>query len=145
MNLTKSSHWPAAVSRWSYQRIKAGVFFAVSLPAKPLLRNSRFLLHAAGKLRRFGLVHCRKKYVHQQLSVRRGACRQCGTCCNLLYTCPMLTTQGNCLIYGTCRPQAFKTFPIDQRDLDEVRLNNGLCGFRFGRQAIDNLEKSQRD
>ncbi|EPR42108.1 hypothetical protein dsx2_2895 [Desulfovibrio sp. X2] len=93
---------------------------------------SRFLLHAMGKSRRFLLVHFRKGYVREQLHVREGGCRQCGTCCNLLVTCPMLTTQRTCLAYGTCRPQACKVFPIDQRDIDEVTACGGRCGYNFG-------------
>ncbi len=93
--------------------------------------NSRVGLHFIGKTRRLLIVHCRKKYVRHQLSERQGACRQCGTCCNLLFTCPMLTNEGRCLAYGTCRPQACKVFPIDQRDVEEVRLAGGQCGYRF--------------
>ncbi len=96
--------------------------------------NSRFGLHFVGKIRRLLLVHYRKDYVRQQLAERQGACRQCGTCCNLLFTCPMLTNEGRCLAYGTCRPQACKVFPIDQRDVDEARLAGGQCGYSFSRQ-----------
>ncbi len=98
--------------------------------------NSRFGLHLVGKVRRLLLVHYRKDYVRRQLSERQGACRQCGTCCNLLFTCPMLTNEGRCLAYGACRPQACKVFPIDQRDVEEARLAGGQCGYRFneGRQ-----------
>ncbi len=98
--------------------------------------NSRFGLHLVGKVRRLLLVHYRKDYVRRQLSERQGACRQCGICCNLLFTCPMLTNEGRCLAYGTCRPQVCKVFPIDQRDVEEARLAGGQCGYRFneGRQ-----------
>ncbi|MBU4317181.1 MAG: hypothetical protein KKF30_07905 [Proteobacteria bacterium] len=89
------------------------------------------MLHANAKARRFLLVHFRKNYVQDQLLVRGGDCRQCGVCCNLLLTCPTLTKQGRCLVYNTCRPQACKVFPIDQRDIDEVTLNGGHCGYRF--------------
>ncbi len=108
------------------------------------LRDSHLMFHISGKLRRFGLVHFRKRYIHRQLSVRQGFCRQCGTCCNLLFTCPMLTKQSRCLVYGTCRPQACKTFPIDQRDIDEVKLCSGLCGFRFGGESADKTGKIDR-
>ncbi len=96
--------------------------------------NSRFLLHTTGKLRRFWLVHFRKQYVQRQLCVRGGDCHQCGTCCNLLFTCPMLTKQGRCFAYGFCRPRACKVFPINQRDIDEVSLCGGHCGYRFDRE-----------
>ncbi len=98
--------------------------------------DSRFGLHLTGKIRRLWLVHYRKDYVSRQLESRRGGCRQCGTCCNLLFTCPMLTREGRCSAYGVCRPQACKVFPIDQRDVEEARLAGGQCGYRFneGRQ-----------
>lgn len=97
--------------------------------------NFRFLLHITGKVRRFWMVHFRKRFVKQQLLVRGGDCRQCGACCNLLFTCPMLMRQGRCFVYGYCRPGACKVFPIDQRDIDEVRLCGGRCGYRFDRKV----------
>ena len=98
------------------------------------VKDSRFVLHATGKLRRFALVHFRKEYVHRQLPVRKGKCHQCGTCCNLLFTCPMLTKQGRCFVYGSCRPQTCRVFPIDQRDIDEVKLCGAQCGYRFSEE-----------
>ncbi len=100
-----------------------------------VLQQSRFLCHATGKFRRFCLVHLRKEYVRQQLLVREGNCRQCGTCCNLLFTCPMLTKEGGCLTYGICRPQACKVFPIDQRDIQEVKICGKTCGYQFNRTS----------
>lgn len=96
-----------------------------------LLSESRFLIHLKGKLRRFYMVHFRKTYVQNQLALREGQCRQCGTCCNLLITCPMHLKNGHCLAYNICRPQSCKVFPIDQRDIQEARLNNGACGYSF--------------
>lgn len=101
-----------------------------------IFRNLRFYFHASGKLRRFFLVHFRKEFVGRQLQIRQGTCRQCGACCNLLFTCPMLNLQGNCVTYGKCRPQACKIFPIDQRDVDEIRFANGRCGFYFSEKSI---------
>ncbi len=95
------------------------------------LRNTRFVLHTAGKARRFFMVHIRKQYVQQQLAIRQGSCNQCGMCCNLLFTCPMLTQQGRCLAYTTCRPKACKVFPINQKDIDEIKQCGGQCGYRF--------------
>jgi hypothetical protein len=96
-----------------------------------LVHESRFVAHLAGKCRRLYLVHFRKYYVRRQLSRRAGECRQCGTCCALLFTCPMLTRKGLCLVYGRCRPQACRVFPIDEQDLEEVALCGGRCGYRF--------------
>ena len=104
-----------------------------------VIRNYRFWLHISAKIRRLFLVHLRKEYVRRQLLCREGACRQCAVCCKLLYNCPMLTRQGLCLVYHICRPQACKVFPIDQRDIDEVILNGGRCGYRFPRIYSKNL------
>ncbi len=101
------------------------------------VQGSRFLLHIIGKFRRLWLVHFRKSYVQSQLLARKGDCRQCASCCSLLITCPMLTIPGRCLVYGLCRPQTCKVFPIDQRDIDEVKLCGGICGYRFdGKQGL---------
>ncbi|GBE13459.1 hypothetical protein BMS3Bbin14_01327 [bacterium BMS3Bbin14] len=105
--------------------------------------NSRVGLHFIGKARRLLLVHYRKDYVRRQLSERQGACRQCGICCNLLFTCPMLTNEGRCLAYGTCRPQACKVFPVDQRDVEEVRLAGGQCGYCFKEQEQEQEQRQE--
>jgi len=97
------------------------------------VQGSRFLGHVSGKIRRFCLVHFRKDYVKRQLDLRQGECRQCGTCCNLLNTCPMLTSGGRCFAYGTCRPQVCKVFPIDERDIAEVKMCGRSCGFYFAK------------
>ena len=96
-----------------------------------IFRNLRFVLHSKGKIRRFLLVHFQKAYVEKQLSIRHGTCHQCGSCCELLFTCPLLTTQGHCLVYGSCRPQSCKVFPIDQRDINEVNRCGAQCGYSF--------------
>jgi len=102
------------------------VDFLLHIPTK-----SRFFLHSVGKTRRFFLVHCRRRYVQRQLVIRKGACRQCGTCCNLLFTCPMLSNGGRCFAYGTCRPQVCKVFPIDERDIREIGQCGKQCGYFF--------------
>ncbi|MFY9704746.1 MAG: hypothetical protein WBV95_03965 [Desulfobacterales bacterium] len=120
------------MQRWFDQKTGETTFFYHLIHAiTQVFQDSRFVLHTSGKLRRFGLVHFQKGHVYRQLSVRQGVCRQCGACCNLLFTCPMLTKQGRCLVYTTCRPQACKVFPIDQRDIDEVKISGGQCGYRF--------------
>jgi hypothetical protein len=95
------------------------------------IKDTRLAFHASAKIRRFWMAHFRKGYINRQLLARKGECRQCGTCCNLLNVCPMLTRQGKCLIYGSCRPRACRYFPIDQKDIDEVSLCGGNCGYRF--------------
>jgi hypothetical protein len=112
-------------------------------------RESRFLYHARGKARRFWLVHFQKAYVLEQRAAREGACRQCGTCCNLLFTCPRLTKRSNCMAYGTCRPEVCKRFPIDHRDIQEIEICGGKCGFHFTPSApsaypLGGVRKSSR-
>jgi hypothetical protein len=132
-------------SRWFDQIIGLASFcHRLGLAITQPFQDSRFVLHAGGKLRRFWLVHFRRDYVLWQISVRQGACRQCGACCTLLFTCPMLTKQERCLVYGTCRPQACKVFPIDRRDINEVELCGVQCGYRFNRNASDEAQAPGR-
>lgn len=131
-----------SMHRWFNQTAGLTTFFyRLVFTTIQAFQDSRSVLYTRGKLRRFGLVHFRTGYVRRQISVRRGACRQCGACCNLLFTCPMLTKQKRCLVYGTCRPQACKVFPIDQRDIDEVKLYGGRCGYRFNGEDSDKVQK----
>ena len=118
-------------------------FYRLISTVTQVFKDSRFVFHACGKLKRFCLVHFRKEYVQCQLLVRKGSCRQCGACCNLLFTCPMLTKQGRCLVYGSCRPQACKVFPIDQRDIDEVKFCGGQCGYRFDNEYSENTSQEK--
>uniref|UniRef100_I2PWP2 Uncharacterized protein n=1 Tax=Desulfovibrio sp. U5L TaxID=596152 RepID=I2PWP2_9BACT len=85
----------------------------------------------AGKIRRLYAVHFRKGYVARQLKKRRGDCHQCGTCCHFSLTCPMLTSNKLCRIYGKCRPKACRLFPLDQKDIIDVARCGGVCGYRF--------------
>ena len=112
--------------RWPSRRAKA-------------FHKSRFMVNTRGKLKRFWMVHFRKSYVREQLAAREGACRQCGTCCNLLFSCPMLTKDSLCRVYGTCRPEACKVFPIEQLDIDEVKLCGGQCGYSFKKKDSDKV------
>jgi hypothetical protein len=117
---------------WFDNAARLAAFFHRSLrTVGAIFQESRFLYHARGKLRRFALAHFQKAYVLEQRSIREGTCRQCGTCCNLLFTCPSLTKQSSCLIYGKCRPEVCKLFPLDQRDIQEIELCGGRCGYRF--------------
>jgi hypothetical protein len=123
------------VHRWFDQITGLTTFsYRLIFTVTQALKDSRFVLHATGKFRRFWLVHFRKRYVQSQLLARGGVCRQCGACCNLVFTCPMLTRKGLCLVYGTSRPQACKVFPIDQRDIDEVKLCGVQCGYCFNEE-----------
>jgi hypothetical protein len=89
-----------------------------------------------GKLRRFYLVYFRKAYVRRQLALRKGECHQCARCCSFVFVCPMLTPHRHCRIYNKFRLEMCKSFPIDQRDIDEVALSGGTCGYRFEKDPL---------
>jgi hypothetical protein len=84
-----------------------------------------------GKLRRFVNVNFRKNEVIEKLALRQGDCNRCGACCEILFKCPFLKKHGDgtssCGIYED-RPNQCRLFPIDKRDLREVK---GTCSFYF--------------
>jgi Putative zinc- or iron-chelating domain len=84
-----------------------------------------------GKLRRFMSANFRKQEVRESLSLRRGECNRCGACCEILFKCPFLKKHMDgtttCGIYED-RPNQCRLFPIEKRDLEEVR---GTCSFYF--------------
>jgi hypothetical protein len=89
-----------------------------------------------GKLRRFVTVNFRKDEVVAALALRRGECNRCGACCEILFKCPFLKKHGDgttsCGIYDD-RPNQCRLFPIEKRDLEEVR---GTCSFYFIERPI---------
>ena len=91
---------------------------------------------AQGKLRRFVSVRFRRGEVVESLALRRGDCNRCGACCEILFKCPFLKKHGDgttsCGIYED-RPSQCRLFPIDRRDLNEVR---GTCSFYFIEKPI---------
>ncbi|MDQ1524260.1 MAG: uncharacterized protein QOE47_2184 [Pyrinomonadaceae bacterium] len=91
---------------------------------------------AHGKLRRFVRIRFKKDEVIEALSLRRGDCNRCGDCCEILFKCPFLKKHGDgtttCGIYED-RPSQCRLFPIDSRDLAEVR---GTCSFYFIEKPI---------
>jgi hypothetical protein len=48
----------------------------------------------------------------------------------------MLSRWQLCRIYTKFRLAMCKSFPIDQRDIDEVALFEGTCGYRFEKQPF---------
>jgi hypothetical protein len=96
------------------------------------VEDARFRARQAqGKLRRFVSANFRKQEVIDALALRRGDCNRCGACCEILFKCPFLKKHGDgtstCGIYED-RPNQCRLFPIERRDLDEVR---GQCSFYF--------------
>ncbi len=96
---------------------------------------------AQGKLRRFVTATFRKEEVIEKLALRRGECNRCGACCEILFKCPFLKKQTDgttsCGIYED-RPNQCRLFPMEQRDLAEVR---GTCSFYFIEKPVK-LEKA---
>jgi hypothetical protein len=94
-----------------------------------------------GKLRRFVSANFRRQEVVEQLALRRGECNRCGACCEILFKCPFLKKHedgaSTCGIYED-RPNQCRLFPIEKRDLEEVR---GSCSFYFIEKPI-RLEKA---
>ena len=88
-------------------------------------------LQVRGKLRRFVSANFRKEEVVAMLALRRGECNRCGACCEILFKCPFLKKHEDgtttCGIYED-RPNQCRLFPIERRDLEEVR---GQCSFYF--------------
>ncbi len=84
-----------------------------------------------GKVRRFVNSNFRKDEVVAAVDLRRGECNRCGACCEILFKCPFLKkntdSSTTCGIYED-RPNQCRLFPIDKRDLEEVR---GSCSFYF--------------
>ncbi|MDE3001217.1 MAG: hypothetical protein OXU79_19240 [Gemmatimonadota bacterium] len=94
--------------------------------------NLRFWARqAAGKIRRFFLVHFRKSYVARQATLLAGECNRCGNCCEILFKCPFLVKHEDgfsvCSIYEN-RPLQCNAFPIDRRCLADVDFD---CTFSF--------------
>jgi hypothetical protein len=91
---------------------------------------------AQGKLRRFVNAHFRGRAVGAALALRRGECNRCGACCEILFKCPFLRRHADgttsCGIYSD-RPNQCRLFPIDWRDLEEVR---GRCSYYFVERPV---------
>ena len=105
------------------------------------VEESKFRARQAhGKLRRFVNINFRKQEVVEKLALRRGDCNRCGACCEILFKCPFLKKHqdgtSTCGIYED-RPNQCRLFPIDHRDLREVR---GTCSYYF----VDNLVQLER-
>jgi hypothetical protein len=96
---------------------------------------------AQGKLRRFVSANFRKDEVIASLALRQGDCNRCGACCEILFKCPFLKKHRDqtttCGIYED-RPNQCRLFPIEKRDLAEVR---GTCSFYFIEKPVK-LEKA---
>jgi len=93
-------------------------------------------LFCVGRMRRFLLSNFRRGYVRASHERRRGECRRCGVCCQMHVRCPALRFNGDlaeCARYQKWRTSNCRTFPIDERDIDERDLvaPRVPCGFHF--------------
>jgi hypothetical protein len=107
------------------------------------IKKAGSVTHLMGKFRRFYLVYFRKGYVQRQLKLRKGECHQCGRCCSFLFVCPMLTEQRLCRIYRKGRLEICRVFPIDERDVNEVALHEGTCGYFFEDCSLRESSRSE--
>lgn len=132
---------PPAISRAGAKRRS----FEERLATKKRLRaveDAKFRARQAqGKLRRFVSTNFRKQEVIASLALRRGECNRCGACCEILFKCPFLKKNDDgtttCGIYDD-RPNSCRFFPIEKRDLEEVR---GTCSYYFIEKPVK-LEKA---
>jgi len=96
---------------------------------------------AQGKIRRFLNTNFRKQETIAALALRRGECNRCGACCELVFKCPFLKKQPDgsslCGIYEN-RPNSCRLFPIEQRDIQEVK---GTCSYYFIEKPVQ-LERA---
>lgn len=83
-----------------------------------------------GKVRRLALVTRDPAYVQAMSAKRTGACNRCGVCCRLLFACPHYVAGSGCTAYDG-RSDVCRAFPIDQRDIDDVKAAGGACSFSF--------------
>lgn len=96
------------------------------------VKDAKFRARQAhGKVRRFVQINFQKEEVAANIELRRGECNRCGACCEILFKCPFLKKHDDgtseCGIYED-RPNQCRLFPINKRDLDEVR---GICSYFF--------------
>ncbi|MBF0310708.1 MAG: hypothetical protein HQL56_14390 [Magnetococcales bacterium] len=94
-----------------------------------------------GKIRRYFKTRNLNPEELDAFAARRsGNCQMCGACCKLLFECPMLDEANMCRIYTSpVRPRACQAFPMNDADLEDVRLAAGLqCGFAFSKAPVYN-------
>jgi hypothetical protein len=127
-------------NRATRRNVTARRVFEERLAAAKRLRaveDARFRARQVqGKLRRFVSINFRKDEVIEKLALRRGDCNRCGACCEILFKCPFLKKHDDgtstCGIYED-RPNQCRLFPLEQRDLAEVR---GTCSYYFIEKPI---------
>ena len=132
---------PPAISRAGAKRRSCGERLARKKRLRAVEDAKFRARQAQGKLRRFVSTNFRKQEVIASLALRRGECNRCGACCEILFKCPFLKKNDDgtttCGIYDD-RPNSCRFFPIEKRDLEEVR---GTCSYYFIEKPVK-LEKA---
>jgi hypothetical protein len=128
---------PTPASRAVRQKQQRSFEERLAVKRNQAVADAKFRARQAhGKLRRFVRIRFKREEVIEALSLRRGDCNRCGACCEILFKCPFLRKHEDgtttCGIYED-RPSQCRLFPIDRRDLDEVR---GTCSFYFIEKPI---------
>lgn len=93
------------------------------------------LMFVRGKVQRFLDGHFRKAYVARRLALRKGECKRCGACCQLLSRCPFAAqcqSVTTCRVYNQ-RPINCRTFPYEASHFAERDLvaPGTTCGYYF--------------
>ena len=96
-------------------------------------RLGLWFLRLVGQVRRQYLSRLRPGYVQRLKAERQGACRRCGSCCDLTFYCPYLSAESGCLHYEK-RTLTCRDFPIDALDLKLTRVP---CGHYFAAPPED--------
>jgi hypothetical protein len=105
-------------------------------PYKKISIGNRLVLWF-GVLRRLFLFLFNKKYVEKNISLRKGKCINCGTCCKLFIPhCIHLIFDSDgkslCKKYKSFRMPNCKIFPIDYNDIkDRNIVSDEPCGYYF--------------
>ena len=102
-----------------YLKIKA--FFML------ILRGKFRYLYAG--LRRRALFYCARRYVDNQLRMRKGVCSSAGHCCKMTLPWCRYFKAGVCSVYDK-QPFFCKIFPIDEKDKDLSDVKE-VCGYYF--------------
>ena len=93
---------------------------------RPKNRIIRFLGGALRHLRRLFYSKFRLKHVKQSIAKRKGYCKHCGCCRDMVIKCPHLKDDKDCAKYPDF-PAACKDYPFDEKDKNWFSREH--CGF----------------
>jgi len=96
--------------------------------------KDRFLLFYTGAIRRPFYNLFRKEYIKKQLAERKGECKQCGKCCEIMDVIGLKCKyfkEGKCIIFKYAMKKKLcdtYVYPFDEKD-KRVTKNYTKCGF----------------